>query len=113
LICRQLGFDAILATKVGEDFPVNKAHFLKEKGLEIKGYEECNTTRFELIQHGYNREIYLRSKCNPLTVDDVNHIESDAWIVSPLIDEVPLQVLRIITRKNKFVMLDPQGCEKS
>jgi sugar/nucleoside kinase (ribokinase family) len=109
LICRQLGFDAILATKVGEDFPVNKAHFLKEKGLEIKGYEECNTTRFELIQHGYNREIYLRSKCNPLTVDDVNHIESDAWIVSPLIDEVPLQVLRIIARKNKFVMLDPQG----
>lgn len=109
LICRQLGFDTILATKVGEDFPVNKAHFLKEKGLEIKRYEECNTTRFELNQHGYTREIYLRSKCNPLTVDDVKYIESDAWIVSPLIDEVPLQVLRTITRKNNFVMLDPQG----
>jgi sugar/nucleoside kinase (ribokinase family) len=109
LICRQLGFDTILATKVGEDFPVNKTHFLKEKGLEIKRYDECNTTRFELDQHGYTREIYLRSKCNPLTVDDVKHIESDAWIVSPLFDEVPSQVLRTITRKNKFVMLDPQG----
>ena len=109
LICRQLGFDTILATKVGEDFPVNKAHFLKEKGLEIKRYEECNTTRFELNQHGYTREIYLRSKCNPLTVDDVKYIESDAWIVSPLINEVPLQVLRTITKKNNFVMLDPQG----
>jgi hypothetical protein len=41
LICRQLGFDTILATKVGGDFPVNKAHFLKEKGLEIKRYEKC------------------------------------------------------------------------
>ena len=109
LICRQLGFDTILATKVGEDFPVNKAHILKGKGLEIKRYEKCCTTRFELNQHGYTREIYLRSKCNPLTVDDVKHIESDAWIVSPLIDEVPLQVLRIITEKNSFVMLDPQG----
>ena len=109
LICRQLGFNTILATKVGKDFPVNKDHFLKRKGLEIKRYEECSTTRFELNQHGYTREIYLRSKCNPLTVDDVIHIESDAWIVSPLIDEVPLQVLRIITEKNSFVMLDPQG----
>jgi sugar/nucleoside kinase (ribokinase family) len=109
LICRQLGFDTILATKVGEDFPVNKDHFLKRKGLEIKRYEECSTTRFELNQHGYTREIYLRSKCNPLTIDDVKHIESDAWIVSPIIDEVPLQVLKTITRKNKFVMLDPQG----
>jgi sugar/nucleoside kinase (ribokinase family) len=45
----------------------------------------------------------------PLKVDDVKHIESDAWIVSPLIDEVPSQVLRTITRKNKFIMLDPQG----
>jgi sugar/nucleoside kinase (ribokinase family) len=109
LICRQLGFDTILATKVGKDFPVNKDHFLKRKGLEIKRYEECSTTRFELNQHGYNREIYLRSKCNPLTVNDVEYIESDAWIVSPVIDEVPSQVLRIITRKNGFVMLDPQG----
>jgi sugar/nucleoside kinase (ribokinase family) len=109
LICRQLGFDTILATKVGEDFSVDKARFLKGKGLEIKRYEECSTTRFELDQHGYTREMYLKSKCNPLTVDDVKHIESDAWIVSPLLDEVPLQVLKTITRKNKFVMLDPQG----
>jgi sugar/nucleoside kinase (ribokinase family) len=109
LICRQLGVDTILVTKVGEDFPVSKAHFLKEKGLEIKRYEECSTTRFELNQHGYTREIYLRSKCNPLAVNDVKHIESDAWIVSPVIDEVPSQVLKTITRKNKFVMLDPQG----
>jgi hypothetical protein len=109
LICRQLGYETILATKVGEDIPVNKAYFLKEKGLEIRRYEKCNTTRFELNQHGYTREIYLRSKCNPLTVYDVKNIESDAWIVSPIIDEVPLQVLRTITRKNKFVMLDPQG----
>jgi hypothetical protein len=39
----------------------------------------------------------------------VKHIDADGWIVSPIIDEVPKQVLREITRKNKFVMLDPQG----
>ena len=109
LICRQLGFDTILATKVGKDFPVDKRHFLREKGLEIKQYEKCNTTRFEVNQRGYSREIYLRSKCDPLTIDDVKYIDADAWIVSPIIDEVPLWVLRTIKRKNKFVMLDPQG----
>jgi hypothetical protein len=70
LIRRQLGFDTILATKVGEDFH-QRSPFSKGKGIEIKRYEKCCTTRLKLNQHGYTREIYLRSKCNPLTVNDV------------------------------------------
>lgn len=109
LICRQLGFDTILATKVGKDFPIDKRQFLREKGLEIERYEKCNTTRFEVNQRDYSRKIYLRSKCDPLTIDDVISIDADAWIVSPIIDEVPFRVLGTIKRKNKFIMLDPQG----
>ena len=109
LTCRQLGFDTILVTKVGEDFPVHMKYLLEKKGLRIKKYEKCSTTRFELKQNNYRRELYLRAKCNPLTVNDVRYIDVDGWIVSPIIDEVPLRVLREITRKSKFVMLDPQG----
>jgi sugar/nucleoside kinase (ribokinase family) len=109
LTCRQLDFDTVLVTKVGEDFPVHMRNLLQKKGLDIKQFEKCHTTRFELKQYGYTREVYLRAKCNPLTVNDVEHVDVDGWIVSPIIDEVPLQVLREIIRKNKFVMLDPQG----
>ena len=109
LTCRQLGFDTVLVTKVGEDFPVHMRNLLQKKGLDIKQFEKCYTTRFQLRQFEYTREVYLRAKCNPLTVNDVEHVDVDGWIVSPIIDEVPLQVLREIIRKNKFVMLDPQG----
>jgi sugar/nucleoside kinase (ribokinase family) len=77
LICRQLGFETILVTKVGEDLSEDKRDFLKRN--------------------------------LPITADDVSDIDADGWIVSPVIDEVPTDVLRAITKKGKFVMLDPQG----
>jgi sugar/nucleoside kinase (ribokinase family) len=109
LTCRQLGIDTLLVTKVGEDFPTDIRYYLKAKGLEIKHFEKCQTTRFHLKQSGYSREMYLLAKCVPLTLSDVKHTDVDGWIVSPIIDEVPKHVLREITQKNKFVMLDPQG----
>jgi sugar/nucleoside kinase (ribokinase family) len=109
LTCRHLGVETILVTKVGEDFPANMRYVLRGKGLDIRRFENCHTTRFELKQYGYRREVYLRAKCSPLTVSDVKSVDVDGWIVSPIIDEVPLQVLKEITKKNKFVILDPQG----
>jgi sugar/nucleoside kinase (ribokinase family) len=44
LTCRQLGFDTILVTKVGEDFPTDMRFYLKEKGLEIKYFVPPQTT---------------------------------------------------------------------
>ena len=96
LVCRELGLNTILATKVGEDFPIDKRQFLREKGLEIERYEKCNTTRFEVNQRNYSRKIYLRSKCIPLTINDVICIDVDAWIASPIIDELPFWVFGTI-----------------
>jgi len=109
LTCRQLGFETILVTKVGEDLPEDKRDFLN-RNLDINQFEkECLTTKFSIRQYDDTRQLTLLSKCNPLTVDDVSDIDPDGWIVSPVIDEVPLDVLRAITKKGKFVMLDPQG----
>jgi sugar/nucleoside kinase (ribokinase family) len=110
LICRQLGFETTLVTKVGEDLPEDKRDFLK-RNLGIRHFEkECLTTKFSIRQYNDGtREMTLLSKCNPVTADDVSDIDADGWIVSPVIDEVPTDVLRAITKKGKFVMLDPQG----
>jgi sugar/nucleoside kinase (ribokinase family) len=111
ITCRQLGLDTTLVTKVGADFPLHIRYLLQQKGLEIKEFENCPTTRFllKLKQQGYEREVYLLAKCNPLSVTDVEDVDVDGWIVSPIIDEVPLHVLKEITKKNKFTILDPQG----
>lgn len=110
LTCRQLGFETILITKVGKDLPEDKRDFLNRNLVDIKQFEkECLTTKFSIRQYHDTRQVTLLSKCNPLTVDDVSDIDVDGWIVSPVIDEVPLDVLRAITKKGKFVMLDPQG----
>src|SRR5215469_2458334 len=110
LTCRQLGFETILVTKVGEDLPEDKQDFLNRNLVDINQFEkECLTTKFSIRQYDDTRQLTLLYKCNPLTVDDVSDIDADGWIVSPVIDEVPLDVLRAITKKGKFVMLDPQG----
>lgn len=110
LTWRQLGFETILVTKVGKDLPEDKRDFLNRNLVDINQFEkECLTTKFSIRQYDDTRQLTLLSKCNPLMVDDVSDIDADGWIVSPVIDEVPLDVLRAITKKGKFVMLDPQG----
>jgi hypothetical protein len=51
-----------------------------------------------------------------LTEQDIEEIDTDCWLVSPVIDEVPLNVLKSIVKdggKRDFVMLNPQGYIRS
>jgi sugar/nucleoside kinase (ribokinase family) len=110
LVCREIGLDTILVTRVGLDFPTEMRNFLKVKELAIGQQDEhFPTTRFYLQYLDDSRQLYLKSKCSPLTINDVKDVDVDGWIVSPIIDEVPLSVLKEITIKNQFVTLDPQG----
>ena len=59
---------------------------------------------------------FLLSKCMPLTEDDIEEIDADCWLVTPVIDEVPVNVLKAIVKdggKNDFVMLKPKGYTRS
>jgi sugar/nucleoside kinase (ribokinase family) len=110
LVCREIGLDTTLVTKVGGDFPEEMRRFMNDKGFTINNVvENLPTTRFYLRYLDDSRELYLESKCSALTIDDVKDVDVDGWIISPIIDEVPLAVLKEITKKNKFVTLDPQG----
>jgi sugar/nucleoside kinase (ribokinase family) len=117
LTARQFRFEVILATKVGKDFFSKlNANTLRDHGIAIKDYQisqEFPTTEFELIlKKDSSRELFLLSKCAPLTVEDIQKIQTDCWLVSPVIDEVPADVLAAIIKnggKRNFIMLDPQG----
>jgi sugar/nucleoside kinase (ribokinase family) len=97
-------------TKVGEDFPKDLHRFMNKRGLTVNKLEKNHpTTRFYLKYHNDSRQVFLTAKCSPLTTEDIEDIDVDGWIVSPIIDEVPFSVLKEITNKNRFVTLDPQG----
>ena len=72
----------------------------------------AETTRFDIIVKGDSRELFLSIKCNPLRVEDIQRLNADCWLASPVIDEVPQEVLteiKHIRGKKNFIMLDPQG----
>lgn len=111
---RRFGFDVLLATKVGRDFSRGLLETLRNNKIVLNDLQivDAETTRFEIIAKGDSRELFLSVKCNPLTVEDIQQLNVDCWLVSPVIDELPHEVLsevkRVRGRKN-FIMLDPQG----
>lgn len=89
--------DVTLATNIKKDFLMYK-RFLLNEGIMIK--------ELHLNDHATVR----------LTMDDIREIETDCWLVSPVINEVPENVLRRIILhggKRDFVMVDPHGYTKT
>jgi sugar/nucleoside kinase (ribokinase family) len=87
---------------------------LHNNGINIEDTHitDSPTTRFRIILKKESRDLFLLSKCSPITLEDIKEIETDCWIVSPIIDEIPYSVLKEIVNDNdnvEFVMLDPQG----
>jgi len=114
LTAREFKFKIELATKVGKDFSQDSRLMLHNNGINIEDTQitDSPTTRFRIILKKESRDLFLLSKCSPITVEDIKEIETDCWIVSPIIDEIPYSVLKEIVNDNnnvEFVMLDPQG----
>jgi sugar/nucleoside kinase (ribokinase family) len=114
LTAREFKFKIELATKVGKDFSQDSRLMLRNNGINIEDTHitDSPTTRFQIILKKESRDLFLLSKCSPITIEDIKEIETDCWIVSPIIDEIPYSVLKEIVNDNdnvEFVMLDPQG----
>jgi sugar/nucleoside kinase (ribokinase family) len=111
---RRFGFDVSLATKVGVDFPDEARRLLDHEKILIKQRQvvDAPTTRFEIAANDYSRTMTLHSRCNQLLPADVEDMQTDCWLVSPVFDEVPSETLEAIKTNGgtkNFVMLDPQG----
>ena len=111
---RKFNLKVKLATKVGKDFSQDYRLMLRNKGIDIDDilFTDTPTTRFRIILKKDSRELFLVSKCSPITIEDIQRIETNCWIVSPIMDEVPFTVLHEIVKDKdnlEFVMLDPQG----
>jgi sugar/nucleoside kinase (ribokinase family) len=114
ITARRFGFDVSLATRVGKDFPAQMHQLLRDNDLIVSDRQvaDAPTTRFSLISEADSRRLVLNSKCDSLTAAEIKDMKVDCWLASPVIDEVPPDVLAAIKQnrgKKNFVMLDPQG----
>ena len=106
LTAKNMKFEIDLHTKVGADFSFKST--LEKKGIFLSqnSISEKPTTRFLLNIFGTERDLYLKTKCDP-----IESIKSDAdgAIVSPVFDEVSEDTLDAIKENFDFTLLDPQG----
>ncbi len=111
---RRFGFDVSFVTKVGNDLPKELYNDLWNNEIVLSEgvIVDAPTTKFEIISQVDSRQLLLSDKCKPISVKDIQDIKVDCWLASPVIDELPQDVLAAIKqnkgRKN-FLMLDPQG----
>ncbi|NHH96723.1 hypothetical protein DYY66_2353 [Candidatus Nitrosotalea sp. FS] len=106
LTAKNMKFEIDLHTKAGVDFSFKSS--LEKKGIFLSqsSISEKPTTRFLLNISGTERELYLKTRCDP-----IESIKSDAdgAIVSPVFDEVSEDTLDEIKENFDFTLLDPQG----
>ncbi len=106
LTAKNMKFEIDLHTKVGKDFSFRTE--LEKKGIFLSqsSISDIPTTRFLLKIFGTERDLYLKTKCEP-----IESIKSDAdgAIVSPVFDEVSEETLDAIKENFDFTLLDPQG----
>jgi sugar/nucleoside kinase (ribokinase family) len=111
LTAKSCGFNVKLVTKIGLDFPEDFKDLLRERGLTISSNCISNskpTTRFKLVLKDHERDLFLLARCDDITADDIE-FNTDACIVSPIINEVRADAFTKISQKTGFIFLDPQG----
>jgi len=105
LTARALKFDVKLHTKFGSDFTYTD-YLTKQKIVFENAFSTEPTTRFRLQLVNSERTLFLENKC-----EIINNVilDTDSVIISPLFDEVPLEMFAKIKNDANFVLLDPQG----
>ena len=105
LTARILKFDVRLHTKFGSDFPL--VNYLTEQKIMFEDALSTKpTTQFILNLVNSERTLFLQNKCesiNSITLD------ADSVIISPLFDEISIELFEKIKKNANFVLLDPQG----
>jgi sugar/nucleoside kinase (ribokinase family) len=114
----KFGFDTTLFTHFGKDLDTKYLEYLKKQGISfnVTNSLDLPTTRFILRNFENDRELILESKCSALDIEEIKSAKSDCWIISPVFDEVSLDILQYLAssrEKNQFIILDPQGYTRS
>ena len=105
LTARILKFDVRLHTKFGSDFQL--VNYLTEQKIIFEDAVSTKpTTQFTLNLVNSERTLFLENKCE--SISSVT-LDTDSVIISPLLDEISIELFEKIKKDANFVLLDPQG----
>ncbi len=105
LTARILKFDVRLHTKFGSDFQL--VNYLTEQKIIFEDALSTKpTTQFTLNLVNSERTLFLQNKCE--SINSVT-LDTDNVIISPLFDEISIELFEKIKKNANFVLLDPQG----
>ena len=105
LTARILKFDVRLHTKFGSDFPL--VNYLTEQKIVFEdALSTKSTTQFRLNLVDSERTLFLQNKWE--SISSVT-LDTDNVIISPLFDEISIELFEKIKKNANFVLLDPQG----
>jgi sugar/nucleoside kinase (ribokinase family) len=113
LMVKHCMHDLIPITKVGNDFLSMNVREVDYILSSKNALSDKPTTRFRLVIDSSNaRRLFLLKRCEDISYDDVamsirNGL--DACIVSPVINEISIDTIRLIASTSGFTILDPQG----
>ena len=93
-----LGFTLNIVTRFGKDLKEEYTYILNKRGITLvpSGMSSLPTTKFLIQTLGRSRMLSLESNCDKIRLTDVEHIKTDGWLISPVLDEVPEAVLEYI-----------------
>tara|TARA_B100000029_G_scaffold216948_1_gene214687 strand:+ start:4191 stop:5063 length:873 start_codon:yes stop_codon:yes gene_type:complete len=105
LTAKNLKFDVELYTKHGIDFPLSQE--LKDFKISTdQSVSEKKTTRFKIFLDGSNRKLFIEELCQKI---DFVASNTDGLIISPVFNEISLDIFSKFKNNSDFIMLDPQG----
>jgi sugar/nucleoside kinase (ribokinase family) len=101
---RRFGFDVGLVTKVGSDLPKELYNMLQNNGISLSDsvVVDAPTTKFQIVSQGNTRQLLLSDKCKPITIEDIQEMEVDCWLASPIIASRCTCCNKAEQRKKKF-----------
>jgi len=105
IAARKQKHDVNLYTKFDSEYPLI-GYFKENKISTPDALSEKNTTKFRLELNGTDRKLFVEKTCDKISFIDNN---DDGTIISPVFDEISLDLYSKIKDSANFVFLDPQG----
>ena len=111
LICSRFGLEVFALTRIGLDFPDDQLVWLARNGINLRAIDKSSkkTTRFRIEGDGAARNLFLLSRCEDLSLDQLPDTKFDASLISPIAQEISPELLKAIVDRSDFTFLDPQG----
>lgn len=114
LAAKKMGASVSVISKVGGDFPEKYVKWLRDQGVDLSGLkisENFQTTSFMLKYYpGGERDLILRSRAPPISVEDLSpSMKARAIHLSPIVNEISANLIEMASSMTPIISLDPQG----